>query len=179
MIPAVNHIVVQVDLAQKERHSVEGVELFSGKRYNENFREKLPVVAQVIDGIGEIKTGMWLICSYTHFGEDSPFYLYDDFYAIPVNELVFAFIAEDGELTALCGNIFVERVMKESLIDLPEELKKPSFVKGFAASNGGGYRKGQEIIWLTMADHEIVYNWKGEEKRAVKVELAEIVGFRK
>lgn len=179
MIPAINHIVVQVDLGQKDSHSVGGVNLFSGKRYNENFREKLPVVAKVIDGIGEIKTGMWLICSYTHFGEDSPFYLYDDLYAIPVNDLIFASIGEDGELTAICGNILVDRVMKESLIDLPDELRKASYVKGYAASNGGGYRKGQEIIWLTMSDHEIIYNWKGEERRAVKVELAEIVGFRK
>lgn len=179
MILQNNHILVRVDPEQKVEMKVGEIRLMTAQRYNENHRERSPVMAEVLEGNDKIPTGSWLICSYTHFDKESYYYIWDDLYSIPVDEMIFAIIAEDGSLDPVMDNIFVDRKWPTFVLEVPRYYVKPLFNQGYVAKTGCGFEKGQEILWLDMADHEIIYYWKGEYRTAIKVEKAEIVGFVK
>lgn len=175
MTPIVNNILVEVDLTQNEEFNGRK----SGRNYNENFRERNPVIAKVIEGLGEIKTGAWIVCNYNYFEEESPLLLTDNLFSIPVNEEIFALVKDDGSLYPVCGNIFVERVTKETPIEIPNELKRPHTNRGIISVGAEGFYKNQYVFWLEKADYEIVYQWRGKEFRAIKVHKTEIVGYLK
>ena len=182
MILPKNSILVRVDPDQKREAEIGGRLLLSGKEYSDNWREKCPVIAELMQDAemfqGEtVIRGTFLICSYTHFDEESYYFLRDDLYAIPINELIFATINEDGSLKAVNGNVFVEREYTERAIEIHEDYKRPLYNRGIIASDSGEFKKGQEIFWLEMADYEMIYTWKGVEMKAIKVEKSEIVGF--
>lgn len=177
MKPILNNIIVSVNPLQKEETTIGLNILKTGKAYNENFRERNPVVAKVIGGTKEIPKGSHIVCNYSYFDEASPFEIEKGFYSIPINEEIFAIIKKDGTLTPVCGNILVERVTKETGIDIPEELKKPHFNQGMVSR--GTFFEGYYVFWLPYADYEIVYQWNGEERRAIKVHENEITGYLK
>lgn len=179
MVACENHIIVKVNSSQKEEINVGCNVLKTGSKYNDNFREKNPVVAEIVNGLGELKTGCFIVCNYNHFEEESPLRLSDDLFSIPVNEEIFAIVKEDGSLKPVCGNILVERVSKDSKLPLPEELKKSHNNQGIVIKNAEAYTKNQYIFWLPFSDYEIVYNWNGEEKRAIKIHKSEVVGYLK
>jgi hypothetical protein len=177
MVPIKNNIVVSVDVSQKEQSMIGGSMVMTGKNYNENFRERNPVIALVVHGTEEIKTGSWIVCNYNYFEWGSPLAVTDDVFSIPVNEEIFALVNEDGTLTPIRGNIIVERVTKESKIDIPEDLKKPHINRGIVSTRTSEWEAGKFIFWLKYSDYEIVYTWKGEERRAIKIHESEIVGY--
>lgn len=179
MIAFQNHIIVKVNIFQKEEIRIGNNILKTGAAYNENFRERNPVIAEVINGLGELKTGSYIVCNYNYFEEESPLQLTDDTFSIPVNEEIFAIVKKDGTLKPVCGNILVERVTKESQLQLPEELKKPHNNQGIVVTNAEAYQKNQYIFWLPFSDYEIVYNWNDKEKRAIKIHKSEVVGYLK
>ncbi len=149
----------------------------SGKKYSDNFREKTPVVAEVLQDSESFKKGQYIIANYTHFDAESPYLLEEGVYAIPIDELILAIIDTDGELTPVNGNILCQRVKKESYLELPEELIKEHDDRGIVSRGTSGYKEGDFIFWLPMADYEIVYTWNGIEKRAIKVYKDEVVGI--
>ena len=165
-------ILVNVDLRQKEE--INGLK--SGKKYNENFRERNPVIAFVEQGSKEVPTGSYIVCNYSYFDLESPLQITDSLYSIPINEEIFATINSDGSLNPIMGNVLVERVTKETKIELPPELKKPHTNRGVAIS---GEYSGKYIFWLPYADYEIVYTWEGKEHRALKIHQSEITGYLK
>lgn len=179
MIPIKNHIIVSVNLSQKDEALIGGSVLKTGKGYNENFRERNPVVAYVEQGNKEIPTGSHIICNYSYFDLESPLYLFDNLYSIPVDEEIYVMVNEDGSLIPVMGNVLVERITKETKIQLPEELKKPYFDRGLLLTGINGIPKDSFILWLKMADYEICYTWKGEERRALKIHQSEITGYLK
>lgn len=179
MLAPQGHIIVKVDHNQKDVAKICGNVLKTGKDYNENFRERNPVIAEVVDGFGEITKGSFIVCNYNYFDLDSPLQLTDDLYAIPVNEEIFAIVKENGTLKPIQGNVLVERVTKDTPLLIPEELKQPHNSRGIILTNTKGYTKGQFIFWLPMADYEICYYWNGEEKTAIKIHESEIVGYIK
>lgn len=176
MKPRLNNIIVSVNPQQKEETVIGNNHLKTGKAYNENFRERNPIVAYVIGGSKEIPSGSYIICNYNHFDLESPFEIEKGFYSIPIDEEIFAIINEDGSLKPVCGNVLVERITKETKIDLPEEFKKPYFNRGYVPRGEWG---GKYIFWLPYADYEIVYQWNGEERRAIKIHENEITGYLK
>lgn len=176
MKPIEGNIIVQVELSQNEERA-DGFK--TGRKYNENFRERNPAIALVLRGTKKIPTGSSIICNYNYFVNESPLLIAKDIFSIPVNEEIFAIVHHDGSLSPVCGNVFVERLTHETIIDLPEELKKPHTNQGIISMDAEGYKKGQYIFWLKMADYEIVYNWKGMERRAIKVHKSEITGYLK
>lgn len=176
MIAYQNHILVKVNLSQREEIRIGNNVLKTAANYNENFRERSPVIAEVVDGLGELKTGSFIVCNYNYFHDESPLQLSDSIFSIPINEEIFAIVKEDGKLKPVQGNVLVERLTKESSLPLPEELKKPHTNRGIISQ---GIRKGQFIFWLPFSDYEIVYNWNGEERRAIKIHESEIVGYLK
>jgi hypothetical protein len=179
MIPAIGNIVVYCDRDQKSEALIGGQIFSTGKNYNENFRERNPVLAKVIEGHGEVHKGMWIICNYSTFDWDSQFYLGEDLYSIPVNEEIYAWVDDFGELNPLNGNLLAQREQKKSSFELPDDYKKNYWDRGTLLSHSGKYRSGDEVFWMTKADYEIVYTWNGEEKRAIKVHSNEIVGIIK
>lgn len=174
--PLKNCIIVSCNPNQKDEAVIGGNILKTGKNYNENFRERNPVVAFVKSGTKEIPTQSYIICNYSHFDLESPFEFSQNLYSIPVNEEIYAIVNKDGSLTPVCGNVIVEQVTKETKIDLPKELKKAHVNQGIAKT---GEFKDKYIFWLPFANYEIVYTWNSEEKRAIKIHHTEITGYLK
>lgn len=176
MKPPKNKIIVSVNPSQKDEAVIGDNILKTGKAYNENFRERNPVVAKVEVGNKEIPTGSFIVCNYNYFDLESPLNMMDNLYSIPVNEEIFAIVNQDGSLTPVCGNLLVENLLKETKIDLPEELKKEHTNRGIALT---GKYKDKYIFWLPYANYTIVYQWNSQERRQVKIHDTEITGYIK
>lgn len=170
-----DYILVSVDYSQNGSIVINDTELLTARRYNENYRERTPVVATVLEDIGEFRKGMTIVCNYTHFDDDSQYKIADGLFSIPIDELIIAIVDENGNLQGVQTNIICTRVPRETLLDMPEELQKNEFNRGVISQNGSGFKKGDFVFWYPMSDYEIVYTWKGEEKRVVKVYKDEIV----
>jgi hypothetical protein len=171
------NILVRVNLEQNREMKVGETSFKTGKRYNENFRERVPVVAEVVQGNDLFNKGDFIVTVYTHFDDESPFYLFDDLYSIPVDEQIFAKILFDGSLEPVCGNVLVSRTIKTYSLETPIDLVKTHTDRGWVITNSAWHKVGEFILWLKMADYEIVYTWQGIEHRAIKVHKDEIVGI--
>jgi hypothetical protein len=177
--PTSGHVLVSVDPKQNKEVIISGKKLLTQKQYNVNYREKSPVVCKVEIGLGDIKEGMFLVCNYSHFDEDSPWLMEGGRFSIPVNNSIYGYIDDEGVLHPLCGNVFVTRLLKDHDIYIPADFEKPQINHGHVGVSGEGWEAGQEIFWYNYSDYEIVYTWKGVERRTIKVENDEIVGFMK
>lgn len=177
--PIKGSIIVACNILQKDEINIGSNVIKTGKRYNENFRERNPVVAYVVSGNDEIPFGSYIICNYSHFDLESPYEFESGLYSIPVDSEIYAIINPDGSLEPVCGNVLVWRVGKEYSMDMPEELRKTKMNTGAVASHSKEWQRGQMIYWLPYADYEIVYQWNGEEKRAIKIHRSEITGYLK
>jgi len=180
MKAAANQIIVSVDLAQKEQARIGNNTILTGRRYSANFREKNPVVCQIVEGTDELPAGKWLVCNYCYFDWGSQYHISDNLYSIPIDQELFAFIEGDGELTPICGNLLVERVDKETKIELPPELKKQFWDRGIVKNVSTGNtlpQIGQFIFWLFAADYGIWYTWNGIERERIKIHESEIIGY--
>jgi hypothetical protein len=176
MLAAKGNIIVRVDKKQNAYVDTGGQTLLTQKRYNENFRERNPCVAEIIDGLGDLRTGLFIVCNYSHFSDSSPYLLYDDLYSIPVNSSIIGKIDEKGDLHPVCGNVFIKNLTKPTLIEIPKDFQKVKVNHGIVEA-GEGWIKGQEIFFYNYSNYEVVYTWKGVEHRCIKIESDEIVGF--
>lgn len=175
--PPKGNIIVSVNLNQKDEAIIGGGNVLkTGKAYNENFRERNPVVAKVEVGNKEIPKGSYIVCNYSYFDLESPLFMFDNLYSIPVNEEIYAMVNQDGSLTPVCGNVLVDSFIKQSILELPSELLKPCIDRGTALT---GEYKDHTIFWLKYSNYEIVYQWNLEEKRAIKIHNTEITGYIK
>lgn len=181
MKPAAGFIIVSVDLQQKDRAMIGGNSICTAYRYSQNHRDRAPVVAQIVEGTEELPAGKWIVCNYGYFDWGSQYHLYDTFFSIPIDQELFAFVEEDGELTPICGNLLVERITKETIIDIPDDLKKEYWDRGLIkiTSRGTFHKAGDFILWLFAADYGIRYTWNGVEKEQIKIHESEIIGFYK
>lgn len=176
MQPTKDHILVNVNLAQREETMLSsGHMIQTGSRYSTNFRLKSPAVAEVIEGCGEIKTGMTIICNYNHFSEGNPYQLSDNLFSIPVDILIIGRLDENGNLIAMNGNIIIEELETSSKIELPSDYKMQKVNHGFVAQDAGEYKKGDEILWFNFSNYKVLWNWFGEERSVTTIEIAEIV----
>lgn len=174
--PLLGSIIVSCETNQKEEALIGGNLLKTGKNYNENFRERNPVVAFVVNGTKEIPQGSHIICNYSHFDLESPYEYSKGMYSIPVDEEIYAIVNTDGNLTPVCGNVLVEKIMRTNRIDIPEDFKKEQINQGIALT---GEYKGQRIFWLPFSNYTICYNWNDEERTAIKIYEKEITGCLK
>lgn len=172
-------LIVSVDLLQKREGVINGVKFAFGKKYNHNFRESSPVVAIVKESSVKFKEGDSIVCHHNHFYGDSPYHMGDDLYSIPINKSIFAKISNDGYLQPVCGNLICERIDKKSLLDLPPMVRKTHNDRVRVLVATDGFSEGEEIFTELQADYEIVYNWGGEERRAIKVFKEEVVAVLK
>lgn len=173
------NILVSVDLSQNEEKVIGGNILKSGKNYNENFRERNPVIALVKEGTENIPTGSYIVCNYSHFDIESPLQLTDNLYSIPDDSEIYAIINTDGSLTPVNGNLLVKRLNIDVGINVPEELRKPYINRGILLTEWNGIYANSFIHWLPYSDYQICYVWNGEERRALKIHQSEITGYLK
>lgn len=179
MLAAKGSIIVRCDQNQKVEIKVNGESIYTGRRYSRNFREKNPVIAYVIDGLGDIKKDSWVLCNYTYMEDGSPYQISDDLFALPLDEEIYGTIDEWGNAHNVFGNIFVERVPIYSSIPVPEDLQKYHYNQGIVAKGGYGFLKGDYLLWLPMSDLEMIYMWNGVERRVIKVYKDEVCGIIK
>lgn len=176
MNPLNDKIIVKVDADQKRFVDVGGNNFLLAKQYTNNRREQNPVVCEVIIGNSKVKAGEFLLVHHNRFSEHSPYELDNGHYAIPYDRSLFARINDKGEPRSMCGNIIAQRVEKSSAIEVAASYKKNYNDRVIVLSNGYGYKKGDEIFTYPFSDYQIVYVWKGEEKRVVKVYIEDICG---
>lgn len=177
MKPVNNKILVRVNMRQKDSMTVGGITVKLATQFDTNYRERSPVVCEVVKGNGFVIAGDILLCHHNTFYTPSPFYLHDDLFSIPFTKIVFAKVGVDGNLAPLCGNIICERMIIETFLPLPPEQQKPYIDRALVKDGSGTpYKAGQLIFHRPHASYEIVYIWQGIEKRVVKVPEEQVCG---
>lgn len=181
MQAANDKIIVRVNLEQKDSIEINGIKLQSATKYESNYREKSPVIAEVVSGNGSnIFDGDALLCHHNLFYLPSPHYLYDKLYSIKVGSTIFAKILNDGSLLPICGNMLCDRVEKQYQFEVPVENKE-KYIDRVMVKNPGytPYKQGQLLFTRPYSYYEIVYVHNGVEKRIHKCHESMIVGYLK
>lgn len=176
MQPSNKKIIVAVAYEQKGSVEVAGTKLLLAKQFSGNRRESMPVMAQVIDGNGHLPNGTFILVHHNRFIENSPHHLEDNLYSLAYNQSIFAKLDSEGNALGLCDNILVSHVYDNDSLYIPEHLKKPNKHKFRVINEGFGYEKDQIVFCYVYSDYEIIYVWKGTEKRVIKVIKNDIIG---
>lgn len=173
-----NRILVKVNMEQKNSIMVGGIMLSTAIRFETNYREKSPVLAEVIEGNTRLPKGTIICCHHNHFYSPSPYQLEDNLFSIPFNKTIFATVNKNGVLSAICGNVLGERVKKISMgfVEHTEFYVDRLLVKDKGWTS---YKENSTIICRPNAPYDIVYNWNGVERRVTKVSEDMICGYLK
>jgi hypothetical protein len=180
MKPTNNKIIVRCDVDQKDKMLI-GETLFStAVLFETNYREKSPVIAQVVEGNDVVSKGQYLLCHHNSFYLPSPHHLYDDLFSIPFGKTIFAIINFDGSLQPICENIFCDRVEKQALLDIPPD-RREKYLDRVIVRDGGWtpYKNGDLLFTRNHAYYEIVYMFGETENRIHKVHAEMVVGLVK
>lgn len=170
MRPTNSRVLVRVDMEQKSTMKIGGVVFRCTPKYETNFREKSPVIAQVVQGNDELDEGDFILCHHNHFFMPSPYHLVDDLFSIPANHTIFAIIHPGGILAAVYGNVLASKVEIETALPLPPELREFYKDRGLVVDGGGTeFKKGDLVFTRPSAIYEIVYIWGEIEKRVCKI----------
>ena len=176
MIPANDKIIVSVDYSQKESTEIFGSTILLAKEFSENRRESMPVMCTTMFPHQTIPCGTHLLVHHNRFDIHSPHHLGGNQYSLAINDAIFASVDEDGNAHQMGGNIIVEYFFDNKSELLPDHLKKPNKYKYKVVNNGYGFKKGQYIFCYEFSNYEIIYNFKGIERRIIKVKQSDIVG---
>lgn len=180
LFPANGSLLVKVDLEQKGTIEIGGQVFQKVPKFTVNNREKSPVVAVVVKGNRHLKKGQMIICHHNFFAAENRYSLGDDLFSIPYTDNIFAVIDDQGNAHPIGGNIICERIQKTIAgFEAPASYRKNYNDRVIVAQDGEGFKKGQQIFTLPMADYEILYNWGDQEKRIIKVKKGDIVAFIK
>lgn len=178
MIATHDRLLVRVNLKQKDEIKVGGMTLKLAHEFEKNYRERSPVLAEVVQGNKQIRNGSIIVCHHNHFNYPSPYFLQDDLYSIPFKKTIFGVFDSEGNMSPVCGNIFCEYMYAASEFLLPEESRKPLISQYKVVDPGdSGFVKGEIIFTRPHAGYQIVYHWSQLEKRVVKVDKEQICGF--
>lgn len=170
MRPTNGKILVRVDLAQKNTMMIGDVQVSMALKYETNFREKAPVIAQVVDAHDRLNEGDFLLCHHNHFQGKSPYHVQDDLYSIPANHTIFAVLQPSGELSPVHGNVLAAKVEVETPLPLPPEQRTHHKDRGLILDGGWTeFQPGDLVFTRPSAIYEIVYIWGQEEKRICKI----------
>lgn len=173
-------ILVRSNLSQKDKIVINGVEFKTAGLFDSNYREKSPTIAEVVNGNKFVKSGDIIVCHHNTFYEPSPYYLEEDLFSIPFDKIVFGTLDENGNISPLNGNIICQRIPIDNRPEIPIQYRK-TFIDRAEVLDGRwtDYKKGQTIIHRLNAGYDIVYNFKGTEKRVTKVHESQVVGIIK
>lgn len=170
MNPTNGKIIVRVNPAQKNTMMIAGVEVTMALKYETNFREKSPVIAEVISKTACVRDGEFIVCHHNHFFGKSPYHLQGDLYSIPADHTIFAVLHPSGELSAVYGNVLAAKVELETPLPLPPEKRTYHKDRGRILDGGWTeFQPGDLVFTRPSAIYEIVYIWGQEEKRICKI----------
>jgi len=178
MTPTNGKILVKSNLSQKDEIVINGVKFKSAPKFDVNFREKSPTIAEVVTGNRFLKAGDIILCHHNTFYEPSPFHVEQDLFSIPYHNIVFGTLDEHGNISPLNGNIICQRIPIDSRQEIPIQYRK-TFIDRVTVLDGRWtpYKKGQTILHRLNAGYDIVYNLGGTEHRVTKVHESQIVGI--
>lgn len=179
MKPVNGKILVRCNLKQKDQMTVNGVSVKMAPQFDPNYRERSPVVCEVVQGNPDIPSGSIILVHHNTLYLPSPFHIGGDLFSIPFKgTIILAVVGPKGDLTPVKGNIICERVMQETSLLLPPELQKPHVDRSKVKDGRGThYKPGQTIFHRPYAGYEMVYIWQNIEKRAVKVFEDQVCGI--
>lgn len=179
MINATNkRVIVRVDMEQKGFTLIGGVKMQMALKFEQNYREKSPVIATVVSGNNYLKEGDIIVTHHNHYLPPSPYQLEEDLFSIPFNKTIFAKVSKSGNLTAICGNVLGNRIPIETKFELPSEMQKTYIDRLIIADKGwSSFKNGTTVLHKPNAGYDIVYNWNGIEKRVTKVDCEQICGI--
>lgn len=179
MIKAANSkIIVRVDPNQKNEIKIGGITMTAALLFENNYREKSPVVGVIVNGNEYLKEGQVALFHHNHFHMPSPYWIGDTLFSVPFNKTIFGVLDENGEITPMCGNIICERVPIEYAIPVPIEERK-EYIDRVIVENGGEteYKKGDYLFTRPHSYYQIVYHWNNIEKRIHKVHESMVCGI--
>jgi len=186
MKPKKKHIIVKAFLTQKESHIVNcadgtSIELYLGRKYGENSREINPVVCEVThkaDDVEQVDIGDLLIVHHNTLTNEANVIKKDyseQSVIMPIlaDNMLYAKINRiTGELTPLYGNFIAERidVVRKSIIISDEGKKEEVKFKILATPlDCDDVAVDDTVICYKLSDYEMVYNFNGSEKRAIRI----------
>lgn len=177
--PANNKLVVRVDPNQKNEIKIGNTVLTSALLFENNYRERSPVVGVIVHGNDVLKEGDVALFHHNHFTQPSPYWIRDDLFSVPFNKTIFGILNEEGEIEPLCGNIICERVPIETDMPVPVEEQKTYTDRARVVNPGlvKPYKAGELIFHRPFSGYDIVYNWLGEERRVTKVHEEMVIGY--
>jgi hypothetical protein len=165
-----DRIIVRVNMAQKNEMLIGGVKVRTALKYENNHREKSPVIAEVLSGNRWVKDGQTILCHHNHFYPPSPYFLQDDQFSIPANHTIFAILNKDGTVNPVYWNVIAERIPIETPAPLPPELRKSYTDRGKILDGGWTkYETGDLVFTRPSAPYDIVYIFGDIEKRITKI----------
>lgn len=179
MIKAANNkLIVRVDPNQKNEITIGGITLTTALLFENNYRERSPVVGVIVHGNEVLKEGDVALFHHNHFYQPSPYWVGDDLFSVPFNKTIFGKINENGEIYPLCGNIICERIPIKYAVPVPIEEQKTHTDRAMIKNPGQAlYWPGELIFHRPHAGYDIVYNWFGEERRVTKVHEEMVIGY--
>lgn len=180
MIKAANSkIIVRVDPSQKNEIKIGDITMTTALLFENNYREKSPVVGVIVQGNEFVKQGQVALFHHNHFHLPSPYHVEDDLFSVPFNKTFFGVLNEDGDIEPMCGNIICERVLVEYAMPVPVDEQKTHIDRARIINPGlvKPYKSGELIFHRPHAGYDIVYNWFGEERRVTKVHEDMIIGY--
>lgn len=167
-------------MKQKDTLIIGDIIVSTALKFESNYREKSPIVAQIEKGNKWLKEGEIICCHHNHFYPPSPYYLMQDLYSIPFDKSIFGVFKEKGKINPMCGNMICERVEIPTFLPVPIEQRKTYIDRAVIINPGTQpYEKGQLIFHKPNAGYDIVYNYNGMEIRVTKVHSNFVVGFVK
>ena len=182
-------LILKANLTQKETHKVSmadgsSIDIFIARKYNENDREASPNICNVVsvgDGIPDISEGDNIIVHHNTVKNDACHIEKKDghvYLSIPYDNLIYAKISDDGELTPVGNSIIAERIdcKKLSQFDYTERTEPMKFKVVSVPSHYTEVKPNQNILCYKMSDYEIVYHHKDSEHRAIRILQDDILG---
>jgi hypothetical protein len=183
-------LIIKAHLEQKESHEVrlpDGsvINLYIGRKYGENNREINPTVADVVsvgEGVTGIELGDTIIVHHNLIMNEAAYIKKEGQFVwlgIPLTELIYAKIEEDGSLTPLEGTLIGERIKKPRVSEFEYEDKtEPMKFKILKVPAGyEDVKAGDTIIAYRLSDYEMVYHYNNKECRAIRISTNDVLGI--
>ncbi len=184
-----NNLIVKAFIEQKESHEIQmpdgtSINIFLGRKYNENSREANPTVCDVIsigEGISDISYGDKIIVHHNTITNEAVHIEKKDGYItlnVPYNNLIYAKIDTEGNLIPLKGSIIAERIPKDKLsaFDITEGSDPMKFKVVSVPEGYDDVKPNNKILCYKLSDYEMVYHYNNKEHRAVRILHEDILG---
>lgn len=180
MTPVNDKILVSCNMKQKDEMTIGGITIKCANDFDVNYRERSPVIVQVVQGNKRVKEGDILLVHHNTLYTPSPYFVQDNLFSIPTEKIIFGKLTLSGDFMPLYGTIICERVNIETDFPLPAEYQK-QYTERVRIINGGDseYKQGQIVFTRPYSYYEVVYIFGGIQKRVFKIHKDMICGYLK